>query len=572
MLSVAVVSLVFFAGRVPSESLAEEPPSHPSGGLRFTVLHTNDLHSRLTGSGPDAAFNPDVDPQNAVRGHTARMLSLIEDLRADRAARAQSLFMFDSGDFFGGSLFQALSPRPDRVESPELEFFVRAGYDAISLGNHEFDAGEEGLRVMLAKKDVPLVISNLGSVPEEHFLRKFPWRRKFEIKSPGGDTIFRFSVLGGVGIDAARVSQNQRLKAGFIGYSDLSSAPDPKGLWRHLQTLVNAAREDSDAVFLLWHGGYPEDQDIAREVRGIDLILAGHIHQVYSPVQYINGVWIAQSGRYGETLGVLDLIWAGGRLHVARPENPVVEIDGSVAANRAWLTRIDHFKAVIDPLIEDMGWKFDQPVTLLKEDRIRKRSLHHPVVIDTLTRVKRSLDAKLNEPVDFYVTGVGLLREDLRTNQGRPTTLLFSDIYRVFAIGFDSELRPGSSVVHFWVRREDVSRMIQFLDAYRSVSANFTPAFSDDIVYQTRWWGIPLVNRVRDLHFRGRPLSEGPELFHVATSEFAARFLTRFPQLSRGFVDIRIRDREGRPLDAPLVVPGVTEATLFADGFQEPLQ
>jgi hypothetical protein len=248
---------------------------------------------------------------------------------------------------------------------------------------------------------------------------------------------------------------------------------------------------------------------------------------------------------------------------------PVLEIDGRIPSDGAWLARLAVFKGLIDPILDGMGWRFDAPVTILREDRVRRRELHHPVAVDTLTRIRRALDRRLDPPVDFYVTGMGLIREDLRTDGGRPTQLLFSDIARVFPIGFDERLRPGSAVVHFWVEREDVARMVAFLDAYRSVSANFTPAFSEDLTYEPRWWGIPLWNRVGSLRFRGRALAEGPERFHVATSAFAARFLTRFPQLSRGFVDLRIRDRQGRPLDEPLPVPDVTEATLFAEGLRE---
>src|SRR5262245_10261253 len=109
----------------------------------FTVLHTNDLHSHVEGNGPDA-FVGLPEKQSLIRGHYARLTTLISRIRKEKEAVHEPVLLVDGGDFFSGTLFHALSPSAS-PSSPELDFFAMNGYDAITVGNHEFDAGIAGL-------------------------------------------------------------------------------------------------------------------------------------------------------------------------------------------------------------------------------------------------------------------------------------------------------------------------------------------------------------------------------------------------------------------------------------------
>ena len=118
-------------------------------GQKLTFLTTNDMHSAIEGfAGPDRTASH--------LGHYARLGALINEERRLRLARAELVITTDSGDFMSGSMYDSLGPSDPVVAGtnssvPELEFFSHFGYDAVTVGNHDFDRGELGLQIQLDK-------------------------------------------------------------------------------------------------------------------------------------------------------------------------------------------------------------------------------------------------------------------------------------------------------------------------------------------------------------------------------------------------------------------------------------
>lgn len=553
---------LWFSSRSVHYEFAEAPASVSPAAFRFTVLHTNDLHSHLAGSGPDVAFHPEVDPSNPVQGHTARLLSAIARVRAERAARGEPVLLVDAGDFFGGTLFEGLGPS-DLPEAPELEFLQKAGYDAVTLGNHEYDAGEAALAKMLAKKPVPLITTNL-----ENAGAGWPGVRSMVKTLRSGDRVLRVLLLGIAGPDAARTSMAKREKHHYVGLNDETTREELPKLVDLLQREIDAHLEDTDVRIVIAHAGEPEDAKIAARLRHLDLFVAGHTHQLYRQVRQVGGTLIAQAGCYGAFLGNLELAWYDGALAILNPASPFIAIDGNLAADGPWLKRIDQMQTALDPLIAPMGFKSRDVVFTLKEDLRRGGEIGDPYGIKAITLIKKALDKRLEKPLDLYVTSLGLIRDDLLTDGKGPTKQLFSDVFRVFAIGFDEHLRPGSPVTDFYAKKEDFLQLIRFLEFYRHFSGNFTPIFSDDFSYRPRL-GIPMFTQVADAKFRGKDFADWPELMHVGTSMYVAAFFPKLKKLSAGWVDPSPREANGDPKLEFKPVPNVNEATLFAEGLQQ---
>jgi 5'-nucleotidase/UDP-sugar diphosphatase len=111
---------------------------------RVTIIHTNDLHSHLQGFAPEGDYTPLVSGNDATVGGIARIAALIRRVRADRA---NPVLAIDAGDFLMGSLFHMVS----REEAVELRLMKAIGYDAVGLGNHEFDLEPDGLARILTR-------------------------------------------------------------------------------------------------------------------------------------------------------------------------------------------------------------------------------------------------------------------------------------------------------------------------------------------------------------------------------------------------------------------------------------
>src|SRR5690606_2179585 len=131
----------------------------PAAGAQFalTILHINDLHSRLQ---PVNAFNaacpPGADEAGECFGGIARVKTLIDERRAALEAAGEAVLVLDAGDQFQGSLFY----RTYRGEAA-AEFMNSVGFDAMALGNHEFDDGPSVLARFVEKLEFPVLGANV---------------------------------------------------------------------------------------------------------------------------------------------------------------------------------------------------------------------------------------------------------------------------------------------------------------------------------------------------------------------------------------------------------------------------
>ncbi|KAG2374490.1 hypothetical protein C9374_010774 [Naegleria lovaniensis] len=136
----------------------------------FHLLHTDDLHSHFEGNGPDSSLTDGSveNGNNQVIGHYARLLTLIKKMKKTYS----NVLLLDGGDWLMGTMFHTLSMSSmfPELAPPELEFFRIAGYDAITMGNHEFDVFQEGVLSIIRRMNsqshndkyaLPIVSSNL---------------------------------------------------------------------------------------------------------------------------------------------------------------------------------------------------------------------------------------------------------------------------------------------------------------------------------------------------------------------------------------------------------------------------
>ncbi|MFM2137990.1 MAG: hypothetical protein RJA57_297, partial [Bacteroidota bacterium] len=129
--------------------------------LRLTILHTNDTHSRLDPFPMDGGRNQGL-------GGVAARAQLIEQIRAE----ADQVLLLDAGDIFQGTPYFNLYKG-----EPEIKALTTMGYDACTLGNHDFDAGLENLATQLVRHArFPVLVANYDFSGTPMEFRTKPWQ------------------------------------------------------------------------------------------------------------------------------------------------------------------------------------------------------------------------------------------------------------------------------------------------------------------------------------------------------------------------------------------------------------
>lgn len=277
---------------------------------RLTILHTNDMHSRIE------PF-PDGAGEFAGRGGMARRAALIKQIRAQEP----HVLLLDSGDIFQGTPYF-------NFFGGELEYKLMSqmGYDASTLGNHDFDNGIEGLQRQLPHANFPFIIANYdftGTLLAGRF-------QPYKVLERAGLRIGLF----GLGIELKGLVAEK----GIAGLRYLDPVPKAREMVAQLR-----GPEKCDFVICLSHLGYKytsaadatkiDDCKLAAQVGGIDLILGGHTHTFLDAPERIAGpnghhTLINQVGWAGINLGRLDFEFSPGRRRPALAQAAVLPVSG----------------------------------------------------------------------------------------------------------------------------------------------------------------------------------------------------------------------------------------------------
>ncbi len=564
-----VLVLLFFW--LSTCALSASPAPH----VDLTILHTNDLHSHFDGNGPDGLYTKVVGDGDPVIGQYARLGGLI---MKEKKEATGPVLVLDGGDFFGGTLYHLIAPRPDTTLNPELDFFKIIGVDFTVLGNHEFDPRDEGLATMLtkaSKSQTSLKILATNLIVNQ----QAPWSPFFGVSEgslvvPRATRTFdvegkhlKIGILGVTGPDALLVSRGNRQFSHFVGFSDEKNRADWSELYQLLDREVKDLRqkEKVDVVILIAHAGPPEDEKIAKNVDGIDLMIGGHSHDLYATPHKVGRTWIAQAGAYGKYLGVLKFALAPQGLELANEGQTNILIDDKIEASPVISEAIEQDKSYLKKVLAPkLGYDPDlKVVTTYKNYAHEKKNTSKELGALVTGGLKDQLEHKMGREIDLYFSSMSLIRDGLSL-YGNETSYNFSDIFRILSIGLDKDLMPGTPVVHFYLSKREVELLINFMEIYSKISKNFSPAFSPNLSYEVRWWGIPMLNRLKDLSLNGKPFSEWPELLHIATSDYVASYVDKVGPMTYGLVHFEPKDENGQPLKTVVMTP-YKEYQLFTD-------
>jgi 5'-nucleotidase / UDP-sugar diphosphatase len=322
-----------------------------SAPREVTILYTNDFHS---------AFDPIPAywlPGTPRLGGAAQLATLVNNLRA----RERTTFLFDSGDMFTGMLSNLT-----RGEAL-MEMMTSMHYDAMCIGNHEFDYGAENFERQMYRVPFPVLAANIYYKGTHH-----RYSRPYAIIERDG---VRVGVIGLIGEDARSVAW----QPGITELDFVDPVPE-------VRAAVKELRPQVDLVVVLAHQGetgpqqtdaeahpdlqrdFDEDIKLCGAVPGIDVFVGGHAHRgIERPfVHPQTGTLIVQTYGYGTRLGYLKLRLRGRKVVAHQGEllkvwSDRLPPDPTVAA------KFQRYKRQVAPVIGEVVGR--TPVRLIRDYR-----------------------------------------------------------------------------------------------------------------------------------------------------------------------------------------------------------
>lgn len=298
----------------------------------LTILHTNDFHARFEPiSKYDSACSSEDNGEGKCFGGTARLISAVADARA----RSNNTVLVDGGDQFQGTLFYTYYKG-----KMAAEFMNKLGYDAMTVGNHEFDDGPEVLAGFMDAVEFPVLMSNADVSGEPALAGKLA---KSTILERGGE------------------------KLGFIGLTphdtDELASPgeniiftDPVGAVQSEVDKMTA--EGVNKIIVLSHSGYGVDKRVAAETTGVDVIVGGHTNTFLSNTSdraegpyptMVGSTAIVSAYAYGKFLGELNVTFNDAGEIVEANGEPLI-MDAGVAEDAAAKARIAELAKPLDEI------------------------------------------------------------------------------------------------------------------------------------------------------------------------------------------------------------------------------
>ena len=314
-----------------------------SAQAEFTVhvLHINDLHSRIEPINRfDSTCGAEDDAEGKCFGGVARVATKINELRDSLKAAGENVIVLDAGDQFQGSLMYTTYKG-----AVEAEFMEAIGFDAMAVGNHEFDDGPEKLAEFIDKVSFPVVSGNIDVSADPLLAGKVSDHTVLEVD---GEKIGIVSALATDTVD--------------------TSAPGPTVVFSDEIEALSAdvaalEAEGVNKIIALTHVGLPVDLKIAASVSGVDAVIGGHSHTyLSSSSQKRDGAYptyasqddgtlvpVAQAYAYSKYVGHLKLTFSDdGALLDASGDT--ILLDASVTPDAGIAARVAELAGPIEEL------------------------------------------------------------------------------------------------------------------------------------------------------------------------------------------------------------------------------
>ena len=520
----------------------------------LTLIHTNDMHSHLLGFSPNLDYSPLTTGDDATLGGWARVATVI---RSEKAKRTNPALVVDAGDFLMGSLFHMIS----REESLELCLMKEMGYDVITLGNHEFDLMPKGLARIITsayqKRKLPEIVFS---------------STMFNQENPEDDTLEEVFKKGLV--KPCTVKEIQGIRIGFFGIMGKDAASvspfafpvkfrNPIEVSREMVKILRE-KEKVDLVICLSHSGLgedkscSEDEQLAKEVSGIDIIVSGHTHTKLTKPLHVNQTIVVQAHAYGRNVGILDLAYENGRITLK--QYALVDVDDRILGDEKIQRKIESYIGLVEPkILKGHGLTFYKVMAKTNFDLTltTDESNLGNLIADSIRWATNRIDYDQNDPatkVVFAIESNGAIRDDLL--KGKTGGIAVCDLFRTVPLGISrGDDSMGYPIITCYLYGHEIKKILEVVTSIYPKKGNkfFLQVSGVKFKYNPNRM---LFDRVTDISIGSeeegfRPLDyskSNKTLYRVAANIYNATFLSFVGRFTYGILDVVPKDRSGNPL------------------------
>lgn len=547
MMSAALAVIMMCSLCVSSVVAEEAKASEANEGVQ--ILFTHDLHSRLD----------EFKSGDKMIGGVARLKTAIDTKRME----SEATFVLDCGDFSMGTLFQTIF----KTQAAELTMMGRLGYDVTTFGNHEFDYRPAGVVSMFenamrnAEEDKSLVLP-------QFVISNIDWR----LNNDEEDQDIQ-KVLEAYGSTPYTIIERNGINVGIFGVlgQDAEDCAPESGI--DFDSIVDASKvmveelkaEGAELIVCLSHSGTwekeedSEDEQLAKAVPEIDVIISGHTHTELSEPIIHGDTIIASAGDYGRYLGEIDLIPnENGRWTLANyklnPMDESVEKDALIAAE------VELYKKAIDTEYLSMfGYKANQVIaendvafTQMSEfgKKLEEDTLGN-LISDSYVYAVKEAEGENYEPIALAVTANGVVRDTFQTGN-----ITVSDAFNVSALGIGADGVVGYPLVSVYLTGAE-------LKVAAEIDASVSSLMSAAQLYPSgmKWVYNPnrlILNRVTEVGLTGDTLEntdvfyqdkmeeiDDDKLYRVIAGLYSAQMLGAVEDKSYGILSVTPKDKDG---------------------------
>jgi 5'-nucleotidase / UDP-sugar diphosphatase len=435
-------------------------------GKRIVILHTNDMHSRLTGFSPEASYTPLAVNDDKTVGGFARIATII---RNEKAKLPDGTLVIDAGDFLMGTLFHTI----ETETGFQLPLMKKMGYDIVCLGNHEFELGTPNLTKMVrtSLKNGPLPEILMGNAVTsttdnsdddlEALYNEQVIKHTF-ITEKGGLKIGLFSLMG---INAAEVAPSakpvtfeKQIKYAKKAVAELKA--------RKCDMIICVSHS---GVSIDKHGNWAgEDAHLAKKVKGINLIVSAHTHTLLEKPMMINNVPVVQAGEYGMYVGKITMYVKDGEYSLESYE--LIPVNDKIMGD----SEIDNLikgqeKVITEKILRPFGMDFSTPVA----------EVPVPLIFDEKADLgKSNMGSLVADAIHYYINrhnsagadmsmvSAGVIRSDMTPFIQTPP-----DVFRVVPLGSGKDNIPGYALSRLYITGHEMKNVLGILlAAYKSNS------------------------------------------------------------------------------------------------------
>jgi 5'-nucleotidase len=309
--------------------------------FELNILHINDFHSRIEAiNKTDSTCSPEEEGKNECFGGAARLLTAINQTRDGLKSQNKNVLLLNGGDNFQGSLFYTTYKG-----ATEAEVLNAMKFDAMTVGNHEFDDSDDVLATFLDKIQFPVVTANVAPSAAAKIGDRIKPSIVLDVAGQ------KIGIVGAVTNDTPEIANPG---------PNITITDDVAKITEAVQALK---AQGVNKIIALTHVGYPRDLSAIAKIPDVDVVVGGHTHTLLSNV--VKGAegpyptWVdnpagykvpvVQAFQYSRYLGDLKVVFDDAGV-VKQADGEPILVDSKFQPDQALVTRINELKAPIEEL------------------------------------------------------------------------------------------------------------------------------------------------------------------------------------------------------------------------------